>query len=45
MCARTAFLKTEVTLWRRGAEVWRLEVARSLANYVAGVLEEAGRAG
>jgi sarcosine oxidase subunit gamma len=33
-CARTLFAKAEVVLWRRGAEEYHLEVARSFADYV-----------
>jgi sarcosine oxidase subunit gamma len=43
MVARTLLLKAEVTLWRREAECFRLEVARSFAPYVATVLEASAR--
>ena len=33
-CTRTLFAKAEVVLWRRGAEEYHLEVARSFADYV-----------
>ena len=33
-CARTLYAKAEVVLWRRGAEEYHLEVARSFADYV-----------
>jgi sarcosine oxidase subunit gamma len=33
-CARTLLAKAEVVLWRRGAEEYHLEVARSFADYV-----------
>ena len=33
-CARSLFAKAEVVLWRRGAEEYHLEVARSFADYV-----------
>lgn len=34
MCARTLFDKAEITLWRRGADEWRIEIARSFAPYL-----------
>ena len=43
MCTRTIFAKAEIVLWRTGAEAWRIEVWRSFACYVRGLLEEAGR--
>jgi sarcosine oxidase subunit gamma len=43
MVARTLLLKAEVTLWRREAERFRLEVARSFAPYVAAVLDASAR--
>ena len=39
MCTRTIFEKTGITLWRRAAEVFHLEVGRSLLPYVRGMLE------
>jgi sarcosine oxidase subunit gamma len=41
MCTRTLFGKAEVVLWRRGAEEYHLEVARSFAEYVRGCLRAA----
>ena len=43
MVARTLLLKAEITLWRREAERFRLEVARSFAPYVAAVLSASAR--
>jgi sarcosine oxidase subunit gamma len=43
MVARTLLLKAEITLWRREAERFRLEVARSFAPYVAAVLIASAR--
>ena len=43
MVARTLLLKAEITLWRRDAERFRLEVARSFAPYVAAVLTASAR--
>lgn len=34
MCTRTLFEKAEITLWRRGAQIWQIEIARSLAPYL-----------
>lgn len=33
-CTRTLFGKVEVVLWRRAADWWRIEVARSLAPHL-----------
>jgi sarcosine oxidase subunit gamma len=41
MCTRTVFMKAEVLLWRTGADTFRLEVWRSFAEYVVGMLAEA----
>ena len=41
MVTRTLLLKAEITLWRRGAERFRLEVGRSFAPYVAAALTQA----
>jgi sarcosine oxidase subunit gamma len=41
MATRTLLLKAEIVLWRRGAERFRLEVARSFGPYVAAVLAQA----
>jgi sarcosine oxidase subunit gamma len=43
MATRTLLLKAEITLWRREAERFRLEVARSFAPYVAAVLSASAR--
>ena len=41
MCTRTLLAKAEIVLWRSGADVFRLEVQRSFASYVAAFLCEA----
>ena len=43
MCVRTLFAKAEVVLWRRGAEEYHLEVARSFAGYVLDWMREVNR--
>jgi sarcosine oxidase subunit gamma len=43
MAARTLLLKAEITLWRREAERFHLEVARSFAPYVAAILSASAR--
>lgn len=43
MVARTLLLKAEITLWRREAERFRLEVGRSFAPYVASILDASAR--
>jgi sarcosine oxidase subunit gamma len=43
MVVRTLLLKAEITLWRREAERFRLEVARSFAPYVAAILAASAR--
>jgi heterotetrameric sarcosine oxidase gamma subunit len=43
MCTRTVFGKSEIVLWRTGAETFRIEVGRSFVPYVLACLEEAGR--
>ena len=43
MCTRTLLGKAEIVLWRTGAEIFRIEVARSFAPYVWACLEEARR--
>jgi sarcosine oxidase subunit gamma len=40
MVLRTLLLKAEIVLWRREAERFRLEVARSFGPYVAAVLAQ-----
>jgi sarcosine oxidase, subunit gamma len=42
-CSRTLLAKAEVVLWRRGAEEYHLEVARSFADYVHEWLREVNR--
>jgi sarcosine oxidase, subunit gamma len=43
MCTRTVLAKAEIVLWRTGAMLFRIEVARSLASYVWRFLEQAER--
>jgi sarcosine oxidase subunit gamma len=43
MATRTVFLKAEITLWRREAERFRVEVARSFAAYLVAALAAAAR--
>jgi sarcosine oxidase subunit gamma len=43
MCTRTLFAKAEIVLWRTGPEAFHLEVWRSFAPYVLGLIEEAAR--
>jgi sarcosine oxidase subunit gamma len=43
MCTRTLFGKAQIILWRLDVEVFRIEVARSIAPYVWDLLEEARR--
>ena len=43
MCARTLFAKAEVVLWRRSAEEYHLEVARSFSDYVLEWMREVNR--
>lgn len=38
MCTRTLCEKAEIVLWRRAAEAWHIEVARSFAPYVRDLL-------
>ena len=40
MCTRTVFGKTEIVLWRRAADQFHAEVARSFAAYAHGLLRE-----
>ena len=40
MCTRTVLAKADITLWRTQADAFRLEVWRSFAGYVTGVLTE-----
>ena len=43
MVTRTLLLKAEITLWRRDADRFRLEVGRSFAPYVAAALTRAAQ--
>ena len=43
MATRTLLLKAEITLWRRGADHFRLETGRSFSPYVAAVLTRSAR--
>jgi sarcosine oxidase subunit gamma len=40
MCTRTVLAKADIVLWRTRADVFHLEVWRSFAGYVTGVLRE-----
>jgi len=41
MCTRTVFAKAEIVLWRTATDTFRIEVWRSFAPYVEGLLREA----
>jgi sarcosine oxidase subunit gamma len=41
MVTRTVFAKAEVVLWRTAPDAFRIEVWRSFAPYVEGLLREA----
>ena len=41
MCTRTLFGKAEVVIWRTATSSFRLEVWRSFAAYVIGLLDAA----
>jgi sarcosine oxidase subunit gamma len=43
MCTRTVLAKSEIVLWRIADDSFRLEVWRSFAAYVSGVIAEAAR--
>jgi sarcosine oxidase subunit gamma len=43
MCTRTVFAKADVVLWRTAPDVFHVEVWRSFAGYVIGLLQEIGR--
>jgi sarcosine oxidase subunit gamma len=43
MCTRTLFGKSDIIIWRTGADEFRLEVWRSFADYVCALLREAAR--
>jgi sarcosine oxidase, subunit gamma len=40
MCTRTVFAKADIVLWRTREDAFHLEVWRSFAGYVAGLLRE-----
>ena len=42
MCTRTVLAKAEIVLWRTGEKTFHLEVWRSFATYVRGILEVEG---
>lgn len=41
MCTRTLFGKAEIVLWRRAADEFWIDVARSFSGYVRGLLDQA----
>jgi sarcosine oxidase subunit gamma len=43
MCTRTVFAKADIVLWRTRADAFHLEVWRSFAGYVGGLLHEIAR--
>jgi sarcosine oxidase subunit gamma len=43
MCTRTVFAKADVVLWRTRSDAFHLEVWRSFAGYVSGLLAEIAR--
>jgi sarcosine oxidase subunit gamma len=43
MCTRTVLAKADVTLWRTGADTFHMEVWRSFAGYVGGLITEIAR--
>jgi sarcosine oxidase subunit gamma len=43
MCTRTLFAKAEIVLWRTDAQRFRVEVWRSFAGYLWGLLDEIRR--
>jgi sarcosine oxidase subunit gamma len=40
MCTRTVFAKADIVLWRTGEQTFHVEVWRSFAGYVTGLLVE-----
>jgi sarcosine oxidase subunit gamma len=40
MCTRTVFAKADIVLWRTAATVFHVEVWRSFAGYVTGLMSE-----
>lgn len=43
MCTRTVFAKADITLWRTRHDAFHVEVWRSFAGYVGGLLKEIAR--
>jgi sarcosine oxidase subunit gamma len=43
MCTRTLFAKADITLWRTRDDAFHIEVWRSFAGYVGGLLQEISR--
>jgi sarcosine oxidase, subunit gamma len=43
MCTRTLFAKADITLWRTHDHAFHIEVWRSFAGYVGGLLQEIAR--
>jgi sarcosine oxidase, subunit gamma len=43
MCTRTVFSKADIVLWRTRADAFHVEIWRSFAGYVGGLLEEIAR--
>jgi sarcosine oxidase, subunit gamma len=43
MCTRTVFAKADIVLWRTRADAFHLEIWRSFAGYVGGLLREIAR--
>jgi sarcosine oxidase subunit gamma len=43
MCTRTVLAKADIVLWRTRADAFHLEIWRSFAGYVGGLLEEIAR--
>lgn len=43
MCTRTVFAKAEIVLWRTGADAFHVEVWRSFAQYLVGMLQQVAR--
>jgi sarcosine oxidase subunit gamma len=43
MCTRTVFAKADLVLWRTGPDAFHMEIWRSFADYVGGLLHEIAR--
>jgi len=43
MCTRTVFAKADITLWRRGADTFHVEVWRSFTEYFSQLVAEVAR--